>query len=169
MANWAYIENDVIKELHDLLPKNWRNISGFNLSENDTEYLRSLGWIKITKQHQTFDASIFKEIGHEHQFDGLQVIETNILEEKESDPTLEFNYIKSQFLNLLREKRNILLQNCDWTQLNDNQNRLSEEDKIYWLNYRQYLRDLPSDYEQNELVDLNGVDWNFTSNTQTGN
>ena len=38
----------------------------------------------------------------------------------------------------LRKKRNLLLSECDWTQLND-----ANVDKAKWASYRQALRDLP--------------------------
>lgn len=42
----------------------------------------------------------------------------------------------------IREERNKLLLNCDWTQLSDT--NVSEQDRILWSAYRQQLRDLPS-------------------------
>lgn len=51
----------------------------------------------------------------------------------------------------LRESRNRKLQSCDWTQLPDAQ--ISEELKIQWTNYRQALRDLPSNTEFPAYVD----------------
>lgn len=42
---------------------------------------------------------------------------------------------------LLRERRNKLLNNSDWTQISDS--GLTEEQKQAWRDYRQALRDLP--------------------------
>jgi hypothetical protein len=42
----------------------------------------------------------------------------------------------------LRNKRNILLLNSDWTQIADANQNLDEEDKVEWKNYRQKLRDI---------------------------
>ena len=42
----------------------------------------------------------------------------------------------------LREQRNMLLQECDWTQSPDSP--LSSDKKTEWETYRQALRDLPS-------------------------
>ena len=53
--------------------------------------------------------------------------------------------------DVFRNLRNQKLAHCDWTQLPDAQ--LSEELKIEWTNYRQALRDLPSNTEFPAYVD----------------
>lgn len=58
----------------------------------------------------------------------------------------------------LRIHRDILLKECDWVTLSDVS--LSDEKKTAWLNYRQALRDLPS----NSTPELDGpfvknVEW----------
>lgn len=50
----------------------------------------------------------------------------------------------------IREKRNQLLRNTDWTQLSNCQ--LSEVEKEQYKQYRQALRDLPQQYENPEDV-----------------
>jgi hypothetical protein len=45
-------------------------------------------------------------------------------------------------ITLVREQRDLLLQQSDWTQSNDSP--LSSEQKQEWAAYRQALRDLPS-------------------------
>lgn len=47
-------------------------------------------------------------------------------------------------LEELREQRNLLLQECDYTQLSDSP--LSFEESEAWNEYRQKLRDMPQDY-----------------------
>jgi hypothetical protein len=44
-------------------------------------------------------------------------------------------------------QRNTLLQNSDWTDTNSGQARLSDDQKTAWANYRQTLRDLPTQAE----------------------
>lgn len=58
--------------------------------------------------------------------------------------------INEQMLNNIREQRNYLLSECDWTQLNDC--RLSESKKLEWTKYRQALRDFPSTVDLNNIV-----------------
>ena len=51
---------------------------------------------------------------------------------------------KSNVLDIIRQKRNILLTESDWTQFNDSP--LSLEKKQEWAGYRQQLRDLPNNW-----------------------
>lgn len=48
----------------------------------------------------------------------------------------------------VREQRNVLLKNSDWTQNNDSP--LSDSEKQEWATYRQSLRDLPSQYNSDD-------------------
>jgi len=48
----------------------------------------------------------------------------------------------------IRELRDVLLTNSDWTQNNDSP--LSDSEKQEWATYRQSLRDLPSQYESDD-------------------
>jgi hypothetical protein len=54
-------------------------------------------------------------------------------------------------LEILRNKRNALLKESDWTQLNDCP--LSDTKKAEWQTYRQALRDLPADYQDTDNID----------------
>ena len=55
-------------------------------------------------------------------------------------------------LNFIRQKRNDLLKDCDWTQFPST--KLSDEKKAAWEAYRQALRDIPQ-----TLVDPDNVTW----------
>ena len=55
-------------------------------------------------------------------------------------------------LALIREKRNRLLTECDWTQLPDT--ALSSSRRQAWQSYRQALRDLPDDLTQTNIDQL---------------
>ena len=48
----------------------------------------------------------------------------------------------------IREQRDVLLTNSDWTQNNDSP--LSDSEKQEWATYRQSLRDLPSQYNSDD-------------------
>lgn len=54
-------------------------------------------------------------------------------------------------LEILRNKRNALLKESDWTQVNDCP--LSDPQKAEWQTYRQALRDLPADYQDTDNID----------------
>jgi hypothetical protein len=56
-------------------------------------------------------------------------------------------------LEILRNKRNELLNQSDWTQVNDSP--LSDSKKQEWATYRQSLRDLPATYQLvNNIADV---------------
>jgi hypothetical protein len=144
MANWVYIENNQIVEYHDLLPKNWRHVSGLDMSANDLNFLKSLGWYKVIKNHQSYDNNVHKLLGFLYTIEEDHVTETSNLQlitQEEKDQALYFE--KINFFSYLREQRNLLLASCDWTQLHDVINSHSEEWNNSWKEYRQKLRDLP--------------------------
>ena len=53
-------------------------------------------------------------------------------------------------LEILRLKRDALLTESDWTQVNDSP--LTDAKKAEWATYRQALRDLPSQYSDNDNI-----------------
>lgn len=79
MSNYVYVENDIITEYYDFLPQNWRNISGFNLI-NDENYLKSIGWYKVIKNQTNYDSSCQRITNYEYVFDGDEVQENIVLE-----------------------------------------------------------------------------------------
>jgi len=162
MANWALVENKEIKELHDLLPKNWRNISGLRNSADDLAFLKKLGWYPVVKINENYDISLFRENGVEHQLKKDKVEETSILVERESEPVvkpLSFEDLKYLFMKDLRQKRDELLTQSDWTQLADVVEIMNEVDRNKWILYRQMLRDLPDLYESTDDVNIDEVQW----------
>jgi hypothetical protein len=52
----------------------------------------------------------------------------------------------------IREARNRLLTECDWTQLPDAP--LTDEQKQVWATYRQQLRDIPETFENPEAAEF---------------
>lgn len=151
MAEWVYIENNEILEYHDKLPNNWRNISGLNLSANNTEWLKSLGWFPIQKTAEVLGQHVSH---YDYQILDDYVIETPVYqifsdEEKIEMARHEFNV----FLSQVRQHRNHLLLESDYTQLADVMLLQTEIEKKSWKLYRQALRDFPSTI--NEVCDLN--------------
>jgi hypothetical protein len=59
--------------------------------------------------------------------------------------------ITEDALVYIRSQRDNLLLESDWTQVNDSP--LTETKKTEWANYRQLLRDLPSNYTINTNLD----------------
>lgn len=144
MANWVYIEKGEIVEYHDLLPKNWRHVSGLNMSSNDLNFLKSLGWYKVIKNHESYDNNTYKLLGYNYTIEEDCVLETSNLQlitQEEKDQALQYN--KDIFLSSLRQQRNLLLASSDWTQVKDVIDNHSEQWNNSWKEYRQKLRDLP--------------------------
>ena len=164
MANWVHIENGEVKGQYDLLPKNWRNISGLDLSKNDLPFLKSLGWYPVTKANETFNDLTHYVSGYNYQIQENDVLETIILTEKLPEPEQDFSILKNKFIEELRKKRNELLVASDWTQLQDVQNSFDELTKNKWIVYRQALRDIVEEYLNNVTVDINQVTWPLLEN-----
>jgi hypothetical protein len=113
MANYVYVENNIIKEYYDFLPQNWRNISGFNLI-NDENYLKSVGWYKVIKNEINYDSSCQRIINYEYIFDGDKVQENIILEN--FSPSEEKNVpssITATQIRLWLVKNNISLESIE--------------------------------------------------------
>lgn len=159
MANWVHIENNEITGQYDLLPNNWRNVSGLNLAADDLPFLKSVGWYSVTKQHESYDESTHYVSGYNYEIRENDVLETIILTEKEPEPIEEFSTLKYKLIEELRKKRNELLISSDWTQLQDVQNLLDESTKNKWTVYRQALRDIVQVYSENEVVNIAQVNW----------
>jgi hypothetical protein len=50
MANYAYVENEIIQSVYDNYPPNWRNISNFEVFVRDyPDQLNGLGWYTLVK------------------------------------------------------------------------------------------------------------------------
>lgn len=154
MAEWAYVENNNIAELHDLLPANWRNYSGLNLSIDNVEFLNSIGWYKVTKVEVLYSPNEQVIVGYDYAFENNQVLETPkfhtyTFEEHQNNQ----EDVARRFFEDLRTERNKRLAETDFTQLLDVSEKFTEEEKQQWKNYRQQLRDMPDMYSTVRLLD----------------
>lgn len=164
MANWALLENNEIKELHDILPKSWKNVSGLRLAENDIDFLNHLGWYKVIKVHENYDNSEYQVEKYNYEIKDSVVIETLQLKQREQIPSkiiveVSFEYKKNIFLQELRQERNRRISESDWTQLNDVQLLFDEDTREKWKIYRQKLRDITLNYIGNDIISLDSVQW----------
>lgn len=133
---YAYVENGEVKESNRLLPKNWANISNFDVLDNKT--LNSFGWYEYSFQPTA--------VPDGHKVDGryFEITENSVIEHEVVRPITEqeiADEINSLWANI-RSKRNFELLQSDWTQILDSP--LSEEKKQEWRVYRQLLRDITS-------------------------
>jgi Phage tail assembly chaperone protein len=146
MAKWALVENNEVMEYHDQLPKNWRNYSGLNLSENNIEFLNSLGWYEIEVDQQDFDPFRFRLTGHTFSFNGTKVIahmELHEITDQERQVSIQQQV---DFITQAHQERNKKLQECDWVMSADVIEKYGQEWYEKWKVYRQALRDLPQMY-----------------------
>lgn len=124
MANYAYVENDVIIGVYDLLPNNWKNYSNFFALEGKWDYLKSIGWYKIVHIVPDYDPKTQKIDNPRQWFENDTVYETKDVidlpietatyqptaEELEQQRLLE---IKQQW-DLIRQERDTLMTDFDW-------------------------------------------------------
>jgi hypothetical protein len=155
MSNWALVENNKIKELCNVLPMSWRNISGLRNSSDNLQFLNSIGWYSIVKKHQEYDKELYEATGLNHVFLNDSVIETLILTEKVKPNTSDI----MSFLSELRKERNEKLLLSDWTQLNDVLEKMDDIEKTKWAIYRQMLRDLPEKCIFSGITNMDEVIW----------
>ena len=92
----------------------------------------------------------------------LEWLDKNQTKPTEEQVTAKIAEIKAaEPMALLREERNILLAQSDWTQVSDSP--LDTEPTKLWRKYRQALRDLPLSanpkLDSDGYLDLSSVEW----------
>ena len=166
MSRWAVVENETVTEVYYDLPQNWRNVSNFFALEGDVETLKSFGWYpvdNITKplsNNQTYGTVTYTLDSTK----GIVVQDCSIIDLDPISSDIEFNVRRIAFMQHLRERRNQLLIQSDWSQLQDIVMLRGSQWQIDWMNYRQLLRDLPKTYEDtypNE-VSVENIIWPIT-------
>lgn len=165
MANWAYVENNQVIELHDVLPENWRNISNLYASENDLPTLKLFGWYPVTVVTPDIDVNTqaYGDTTYTFDSDNNTVIQdTNVIELPVLTSSELFAQQRVSFLQGLRMQRDALLTRCDWTQTVDIVQIKGPLWAQAWATYRQELRNLPEVYNQPPLdivVDFSKIVW----------
>ena len=164
---WAYVEGDSIVEEHFKLPLYWKNYSNFFALESDVDYLKSIGWYRLTENAAPITNDQLEYHGEpEYQIlhDEGVVIKTKpvLIKDNPPAPDQPNQQAREYFMSRLRAERNRLLRETDWTQMLDVQFYQSEEWVNVWRDYRQSLRDLPELYESHplsEIVDYSSIQW----------
>ena len=119
------------------------------------------------EEYSIVDALVELRPGAEWSIAGRDYDQLVWLDKSQTKPTLEELNIKLSSMKftepwrLLREERNRLLAESDWTQLKDIDLDIIRERN--WKNYRQALRDLPSKstpkLDNNGNLDRSSVTW----------
>ncbi len=159
MSNWAHVEDNKITGQYDLLPKNWKNISGLDLSKDNLPFLKSLGWYPVIQQNSPYDDTKYFIEKYDYTIEEDIVVSVPVLSEKVLEPIPNYSTLKNLFIIELRKERNQKLIESDWTQLADIQISFNEEMKNKWIIYRQLLRDIPVLYLENDIVNIGQVNW----------
>lgn len=73
------------------------------------------------------------------------IIVDNTVTDKPSPPPPTDAELNDEVLDTIRQNRHQKLISSDWTQVNDSP--LTDAKKLEWANYRQQLRDLPSQHQ----------------------
>ena len=158
MANFAYIENNQVIEVHDLLPDAWRNVSGLNLLE-DWNLLNSIGWYRLRNMYVAYDSQTQYISGFSYSFEDNNAYETPIITDYSIIPdTLTEEQVFTNKLVVLRNTRDELLAKSDWTELPSVQSLHNDEWKSAWALYRQQLRNLPNMVISKE-INIDEVTW----------
>ena len=132
--NYILVQNGQIVGRPRPLPVSWENISNFNVFDNQT--VKQYGWypyrfVEAQKnENQYYDGSDF-------------VIEENEVVEYQKVRNKTEQEITEETENMwrsIRDRRNELLKECDWTQLPDSP--LTNQKQTEWQIYRQSLRDI---------------------------
>lgn len=164
MTVLAHVEDGKVTGVYDLLPDNWRNISNFSaLSlDADKDLLTSLGWRTIQKASIPLFNEYTQQLSTpEYKYNAstdlvYEVIDVIDLPSNPSTPTQIANPISSEdriildhnnAMKILRDKRDMLLAESDYTQLADVVKTNGKTLTASYVTYRQALRDLPTTYE----------------------
>ena len=131
---YVYVENGQIASEHRVLPNSWSNISNFDTLDADS--LKQFGWYPYRFVGVTIPSG-YKIDGSYYEITDDEVLEiqtTRPLTDEEQQTIID-----SQWTNI-RSRRNIELNESDWTQISDSP--LTAEKKEEWQIYRQSLRDI---------------------------
>lgn len=142
--DYIQVENGEIKGYPRPLPQNWSDVSNFYLLQN--ERLRQYGWypVRFVPAEKTDNDVV---IGQSFVVEGTEVVQYEQIRPKTQD---EINQEINQLWENIRNERNQLLLECDWTQLSDSP--LTAEKKTEWQTYRQELRDITNQSDPKDII-----------------
>lgn len=137
--DYIYVENGIVDKTKNKLPKIWGNISNFNVLSD--EELLKFGWYKLVQIPLNIIPDDEIIIRWEFIVHDTYVEHSPITRKKtESEILNSYNFELQKKWNLIRQKRDKLLLESDWTQLDDSP--ITLENKLEWAEYRQKLRDI---------------------------
>lgn len=118
MANYAYVEDNNIVGVYDLLPTVWRNYSNFFALEGEWDYLKSLGWYKIEHVIPEYDPITQKIDNPRQWFENDTVYQTmdiiDIPQEPTIAPEIQIEQITHEQWDAIRTQRDRLMSEFEW-------------------------------------------------------
>lgn len=135
---YCYVKNGVIERGPMSLPKNWEDISNFNLLGQ--QELLSRGWYP----HRFVAANV--PANSVITAPTFTIAQTEVIEYQNyrAKTQQEISADTQNAWESIRKKRNKMLQECDWTQVSDAP--LTQQKKDEWVTYRQELRNIPESF-----------------------
>lgn len=115
MANFAYVVDNKIDSVYDIVPTNWNNISNFCILNDDE--LKTFGWYRLVKIVPTYDASTQKIDNPTQYFQDGVAYETQDVIDLPIEPVLELpsqEELNIKQWNIIRNQRDQLINDCDW-------------------------------------------------------
>lgn len=139
------ISNGVIIEKNRDLPQNFGNISNFN--QLSILELKELGWFPYVYVETKTENNVL--ISKNVEILENEVVETEICRNLTQQELQEKNLlVERNKWEEIRKKRNRLLKESDWTQLED-----SPINKVDWVIYRNQLRQIPQSFSNPDSVE----------------
>lgn len=142
--DYIQVENGEVKGYPQPLPQNWADVSNFYLLED--EQVRKYGWypLRFVPAEKTENDLV---TGQSFVVEGDEVVQYEQIRPKTESEIQE--ELISKWENI-RNMRNTLLLESDWTQLIDSP--LTPEKKTEWSTYRQELRDVTSQSDPKNII-----------------
>ena len=142
--DYIQVENGEVKGYPQPLPQNWADVSNFYLLED--ERVRQYGWypLRFVPAEKTENDLV---TGQSFVVEGNEVVQYEQIRSKTQTEIENENSIQWQNI---RNERNKLLLESDWTQLSDGP--LTAEQKTEWSVYRQELRDVTSQSDPKNII-----------------
>ena len=156
MSKYAYVENGEVVKEYNVLPKSWKNISGFNLLEGDIDALIQHGWYRLSYAPPVYDSNTSYISGYTYTVQSDIVTKFGVVSDYTPE---EIEQIKDRFFTKLRRMRDQKLAECDWTMMVDVRAQQTAEWITAWETYRQELRDLPQTLAGTTDFNIDNVVW----------
>lgn len=160
MANYAYVVDGNIEEIHDTIPTNWKNVSNFYVLTEEERL--TLGWYTVIKIQPEYDPNT-QSLGYVTQYfsDNVVYETTEVIDSV--TPTIDTYAAQQEYLNntqaqwdRVRTTRYHLMQDIEWRYTRyDRQVRmgLPTTDDISTLDtYMQALADITTQTDPWDIV-----------------